>query len=256
MFNFCLWMILIVICVPGVWLITHHSVNELHDRADNNLSRRALMLLLIGQTLVIVALSAAAGIYFGAKIGIVDIFLAGLSHGTADWTDFGRQVRVGTIAGVICTAGWLMSYYGFIRSRTDRESVLISEKLRQTVGLSTRITSGGITEEIIFRWGLLSFVMWLISLVVSSLAAAFWIAIVITGVLFGLAHLPGLIEKGCKPSPMLISSAIIGNLWVAIFCGYLLWQYGLIAAIIVHILFHILWYPFDRVAFRKSYLQE
>ncbi|OAB41719.1 CPBP family glutamic-type intramembrane protease [Paenibacillus glacialis] len=78
------------------------------------------------------------------------------------------------------------------------------------------------------------FVMWLISLLTPSRSASFWIAIVMTGVLFGIAHLPGVIKKGYKATPMLIGSAVLGNLWVSLFCGFLLWQYRLIAAIVVH----------------------
>ncbi|QNK60584.1 type II CAAX prenyl endopeptidase Rce1 family protein [Paenibacillus sp. PAMC21692] len=53
------------------------------------------------------------------------------------------------------------------------------------------MTSGGITEEIIFRWGLLSLTMWAVLWLTPSNEAAFWISIIATGVLFGLAHLPG-----------------------------------------------------------------
>ncbi|MCZ4148477.1 hypothetical protein BZG21_28895, partial [Escherichia coli] len=94
------------------------------------------------------------------------------------------------------------------------------------------MTSGGITEEIIFRWGLLSLTMWGVLKLTPSETAAFWISIFTTGILFGLAHLPGHLAKGCIPSPFLISSMILGNLWVSIVCGYLFWQYGIIAAIL------------------------
>ncbi|WP_176444893.1 CPBP family intramembrane glutamic endopeptidase [Paenibacillus herberti] len=246
-----LWVMLIAACVPGIWLISRFSVNDLFKMPENKLSKRALLVLLTGQTIAIVAVCAAAGIYFGPKIGIADQFLNGLSRGKADWNDLIRQLWIGAIAGIVCIFCWMACYYGFIRARIDRESVLIAEGLRQNLGLMTRITSGGITEEIIFRWGLLSFVMWLISLMESSQPIAFWTATIITGILFGLAHLPGNLQKGCKPSPMLISSAVLGNLWVTIVCGYLLWQYGLIAAIVVHILFHVIWYPLDRMAYNK-----
>ena len=246
-----LWLMLVAACIPGIWLINRFAVDDLFEKPDNRLSKRVLWWVLAGQTFAIVAVCAAAGIYFGPKVGITDPFLEGLSRGDADWLLFVRQLWIGAIAGIVCSIGWMACYYGFIRSRIDRETIRISEGLRQKLGLPARVTSGGITEEIVFRWGLLSFVMWLISLAVSSEPAAFWIAVVISGVLFGLAHLPGNIEKGCRPSPMLIGSAVLGNLWVSVFCGYLLWQYGLIAAIVVHIMFHVIWYPWDRAAYNK-----
>jgi membrane protease YdiL (CAAX protease family) len=228
------------------------TVRDLITKPDNRLSERAVLILIPAQTIVIVALCAATGVYFGPKVGLTDSFLTGLSHGNAIWSDLYHQLWIGTIAGVICALIWIVSYYGFIRSRIDPESVLITERLREQIGLATRITSGGITEEIIFRWGLLTVVMWAVSLLTPSQSAAFWIAIVTTGIVFGLAHLPDNIERGCKPSPMLIGSAVLGNLMVSIFCGFLFWQYGLIAAIVVHILFHVMWYLWERVVFKKA----
>ncbi|GAA3412587.1 CPBP family intramembrane glutamic endopeptidase [Paenibacillus hodogayensis] len=243
-----LWFILIGICIPGIGLMTRYTANELLAKPDNRMSERALRIALAAQTFILVALAAGAGLYFGPKVGLTDRFLAGLSQGRTEWADLYRQLLSGTVGGVVCTAVWVACYYGFIRSRIDRASLLIAEQARNELGLAARIASGGITEEILFRWGLLSIAMWSVSLLTSQ-TTAFWISIVVTGILFGLAHLPGYIAKGCIPSPLLVGSTVLGNLWVSFFCGYMFWQYGLIAAIVVHALFHVIWYPWDRAAF-------
>ncbi|OMF99013.1 hypothetical protein BK146_10140 [Paenibacillus sp. FSL R7-0333] len=246
MHSFLLALILISLCLPGIWLMSQFTTNDLVDKPDNRLSRHTLFILIALQTLVIVSLAATAGIYFGNKIGLTDPFLEGLSRGELDLTNLVQQVGIGIVAGIICALVWVVSYYSFIRPRIDTVSIIASELARQQLGLAARMTSGGITEEIIFRWGLLSLTMWSVLKLTPSLTAAFWISIVTTGILFGLAHLPGNLAKGCIPSPMLIGSMVIGNLWVSIICGYLFWQYGIIAAIVVHMLFHIIWYPWER----------
>jgi len=249
--DFMLCVLTVGICIPGIWLMSDYSANVLSAKPDNELSRRALFVASAAQTLIVVALCAAAGVYLGEKVGIRDDFLLGLVHGEWRAADLDRQAAAGAIAGVSCTVAWLMVYYGYVRPRLDGETVRISEKMRMDIGLAGRVASGGITEEVIFRWGLLSAVMWVLSLTGMPAAASFWIGIVTTGILFGLAHLPGNIQMGCKLSPLFVGTAIVGNLWVALFCGYLLWKYGLVAAIIVHILFHVIWYPWDRAAYRK-----
>ncbi|MFD2444983.1 CPBP family intramembrane glutamic endopeptidase [Bacillus sp. CGMCC 1.16607] len=231
--------------------MTKYTSKELLGKPDNKLSKGKLTFIITIQTLIIVALCAALGIYFGPKVGLTDRFLQGITQGELHLSDFYLQLKIGALAGIVCSLTWMISYYGFIRHRLDRESLFITENLRHQLGLWTRVTSGGITEEVIFRWGLLSLVMWLFSLLISSETTVFWIAITVTGMIFGLAHLPGNLAAGCKPSVMLVTTAIIGNLWVSVFCGYLFWKYGLIAAIIVHILFHVLWYPWDQVAYKK-----
>lgn len=237
--------ILLLICVPGVWTMSKHGASNLANKPDQAISEKNAFTVMLLQSFIIINLSISAGIFFGGRIGLTDPFLEGLGQGVLDWRHLIQQVCIGTLVGIVCAWGWISSYYGFIRPRMDTASVEASEQLRQQLGLVTRITSGGITEEVIFRWGLLSFAMWAIMRLLPSETLAFWLSIIITGVLFGLAHLPGYIEKGCVLSPMLITVVIVGNLWVSILCGYVFWQYGIIAAIIVHMLFHILWYPWE-----------
>jgi hypothetical protein len=35
------------------------------------------------------------------------------------------------------------------------------------------------------------------------------------------------------------------NLWASLIFGWLFWQYGLLAAMLAHMLFHLVWWPFD-----------
>ncbi|QTH40672.1 CPBP family intramembrane metalloprotease [Cohnella sp. LGH] len=238
-------LILVAICMPGVWLMSKHAATNLVDKPDNRLPKQSLFIVMFLQTIIIVNLAVSAGIYFGRKAGLTDPFLEGLGSGKLNVTNLIQQAGIGIVAGIICAVVWVVSYYAFIRPRLDTATVLASEQARQQLGLAARVASGGITEEIIFRWGLLSLTMWAVLWITTSQTIAFWISIVITGVIFGLAHLPGHIAQGCVRSPLLIASTVLGNLWVSIICGYLFWQFGIIAAIIVHMLFHIIWYPWE-----------
>jgi hypothetical protein len=251
MYHFILAAVLILICLPGIWLMSNYTAIDMFNKPDNRLTQKSLFFIFFLQTTVIVALSVAAGLYFGGKVGLSDPFLEELIRGKFNLVNLLQQVGIGIAAGIVCALAWIWSYYSFIRPNVDKASIAASEQARQQLGLLARVTSGGITEEIIFRWGLLSLSMWTVLWLTSSHAVAFWISIVITGIIFGLAHLPGNFAKGCAPSPLLVTSTIIGNLWVSIVCGYLFWQYGIIAAIVVHMLFHVIWYPWE-LRYRKS----
>lgn len=252
MLNFLLMLIILALCIPGIWVMSIHSADHVAEKKSQAMSK-PLMIVLIGmQTLIITGLCAAAGSYLHSSIGIHDLFLEGLTEGRLVWLDLWNQLKVGVVAGVICSAVWLGVYYGWIRPRLDLESVIISERIRLEMSLWTRMTSGGILEEVIFRWGLLIVAMWGLIKLTGSESISFWIGVTVTGVLFGLAHLPGNLQAGCKPSKLFVGTAVFANLWVSIICGYLLWQYGLIAAIVVHMLFHVFWYPLDKVMYRKT----
>ncbi|QMV42759.1 CPBP family intramembrane glutamic endopeptidase [Cohnella cholangitidis] len=244
-------LVLTGLCLPGIVLMSQYSVRALADKPDNKLSDTSLFAAVATQTLVIVALCAAAGVYLGRGVGIRDLVLEGAARGEAQWSDLYRQLKAGALSGVLCAGAWMIAYYGFVRSRLDEETVAISERLRNRLSLWTRITSGGIVEEVIFRWGALTVAMWALSAINLGESASWWIGIAVTGIVFGLAHLPVNLQEGCKPSPLFIGTSIVGNLWVSLICGYLLYRYGLIAAMTVHVLFHVIWYPWDMSVHRR-----
>jgi len=239
-------LILLAFCVPGIWAMSAATSTLLQKNPDDKLSGKSLTLLAAIQTAVIVIVCAAIGVYLGPKAGIRDEFLEGAVQGVWRGAELMLQLGAGALGGAICAIVWLLAYYGWLRRRMDSETIRISESVRRRLGLWVRVTSGGVVEEVIFRWGLLTFMVWgLVSLSLDQ-TLSFWIALIASGTLFGLAHLPGLIQEGCKPTPLFVGSAVLGNLWVTLFCGLLLYNYGLIAAMVVHILFHVLWYPLER----------
>jgi membrane protease YdiL (CAAX protease family) len=67
---------------------------------------------------------------------------------------------------------------------------------------------------------------------------AFWIAIVLVAVLFGLGHLPAT-SRITPLTTMLILRALVLNGIAAIAFGYLYWRHGLEAAMIGHMGAHL-----------------
>lgn len=108
-----------------------------------------------------------------------------------------------------------------------------------------RVLYGGITEELLLRWGLMTFILWVlwrfiqkgVGVPSSKLACT---AIVSSAVLFGMGHLPA-------------ASALVGNLTTesivyilganasfGIIAGWLFWRGGLECAIMAHAGTHLL----------------
>jgi hypothetical protein len=97
---------------------------------------------------------------------------------------------------------------------------------------------GGLGEEILMRLFLVSGLVWLLGRFWTQAdgmpaVGAYWTAIVLASVLFGLGHLPT--TKALAPlTPMLIVRAVVLNGIGGITFGWLYWQYGLEAAMISH----------------------
>jgi membrane protease YdiL (CAAX protease family) len=113
------------------------------------------------------------------------------------------------------------------------------------------ILYGGITEEIMLRWGVMSGLVWLGWKILKrgSALPSQWIyqmAIVFAAVIFGLGHLPA--TAALAPlTPLLVGRALVLNGIVGVAYGWLFWQYSLEAAIFAHMCFHIVNFVVNRI---------
>lgn len=110
--------------------------------------------------------------------------------------------------------------------------------------------SAGITEEIMFRLGLMSLIIALIQRFkkeVKPSTSVVWVGITITALCFGLMHLP-LSKNFSNLTLVTVGSTLIGNLITGSFFGWVYWKRGLLVAIIVHVVwdlvFHVVGSPY------------
>lgn len=102
-------------------------------------------------------------------------------------------------------------------------------------GLSVSF-GAAVAEEIWFRLGLMTFLVWSATRILGGREArpvVIWSVIVISAIGFGMAHLPQLISYGAG-SPFAIGGTIAGNCIVGILYGWCYWKRSLVAAMIAH----------------------
>ena len=250
MFDWALFLLIIAVCLPGVLIVVPRTLRTALKRlpADRRPPPTPLLIAISAlQSLVFIAAASAAGTGLAQRAGLAAPFFQALASGGAVWNALQPQLLLALIAGVSGGLVFTAAYYLFFRPRLDAQTVSSMEGLRMGLGIWGRVLYGGIAEEVITRWGLMTFIVWLGVLIAGSAnAAVVWTAIVISGVLFGLGHLPNYIAAGCRRTPMFIALTISLNLLASLISGWLFWQYGLLAAMLAHALFHIVWWPFDR----------
>jgi hypothetical protein len=107
----------------------------------------------------------------------------------------------------------------------------------------TRLLYGGITEEILMRYGLMTLLLWILKEINRpNSTIQFWIANLLTAILFATGHLPALFNEISSPSLWTLTYILGGNFWAGICFGYAFWRYGLILAILTHMGFHLITY--------------
>ncbi|WP_300672747.1 CPBP family intramembrane glutamic endopeptidase [Soonwooa sp.] len=103
-----------------------------------------------------------------------------------------------------------------------------------------RFFYGGITEEILMRFGIMTFLVWILFKISKNKNSwIYWVGIIISSALFGLGHLPVVASLVSNPSIQLISYIILGNFIGGLIFGWLYWKKGLETAMIAHIFTHL-----------------
>lgn len=151
--------------------------------------------------------------------------------------DIGSILKFGVLGGVL--AGVLITISSAIFTPyLPTAMVELAENIDVT--LANRFLYGGITEEIMLRFGLMTLVVWIVSKILTAESSIiYWIGIIISSIVFGLGHLPIVFQTVTDPSVLLIIYVIVGNSLGGFIFGWLYWKKGLESAMIAHIFAHI-----------------
>jgi hypothetical protein len=109
---------------------------------------------------------------------------------------------------------------------------------------ATRLLYGGITEELLLRWGFMTFLVWVAWKGLQKEKGAPRPAFVVTAIVgsalaFGAGHLPIAIALNGAPSLPLITYVVFANSVFGVVAGFLYWKKGLESAVVAHALTHV-----------------
>lgn len=190
------------------------------------------------QSAILLGVMTATGIVYAAKVGLQAPVFDAIVESEPLLSTLRPQLLPGFMGGLVgALILWLFTYFS--------PDALLQLQEQFSTPLLVRILYGGITEEILVRWGLMSFLVWFLRLIAQTykdapMAVFIWIAIVTSSLIFGAGHLP-FASSLLGPLPIALALYIISaNAAFGIVAGYLFWRNGLEAAIIAHILAHLM----------------
>jgi hypothetical protein len=119
-----------------------------------------------------------------------------------------------------------------------------AEQLNKSLPFATRLLYGGIVEELLLRWGMMTLLVWLAWRLFQKgqgkpRAVWFVIAIIISSLVFGLGHLPLVSAMAVNYTVAIVGYIVFANSLFGLIAGYLYWKRGLEAGIIAHMLTHV-----------------
>jgi hypothetical protein len=202
-----------------------------------------IKLLSIVQTSILLSLAIFIGVRLAPDVGLSAPAAEALARGNSFISALKPQILPGLIAGFIAGVVILSSYLLF-RPILPPVFVTRAERLNSSMPLLTRLLYGGITEELLLRWGLLTLLGWVAWRIFQRgrgkpHAIHFVSAIVISSVVFGIAHLPLVKALGVDFTLPIVAFIVLANSLFGLIAGYLYWQKGLEAAIIAHMSTHV-----------------
>ncbi len=197
-----------------------------------------LNMLLMVNPIILLIISTAVGVVLYDKVKLGTAFVSdwvGLSSNFAKKSNFlYTGILLGSCTGVVLffLSYFLMPYMpaSFLEQSTKFEPSLI-----------TKLGYGGITEEILIRFGMMTFLVWLLYKITGKLTPMIYgVGILLSSLLFAAGHLPVLFALSNEFNGLLFMYVILGNTIGGLVYGYLYWKHGLEASILAHMFTHVL----------------
>jgi hypothetical protein len=204
----------------------------------------AVKLLGLIQPAMLLALAVLAGVKLGPKVGLSSPAAEAAASGGPVGPAFKPQLAPGIIGGLLgggaIVAATLLSK-PFLSAETEARIAAFGRLLP----VPTRLLSGGITEELLLRWGLMTLLVWaawrLLQRRGGEPKPAYFVgAIVISSLVFGIGHLPVAYLILPEATAALTLFVIAANSIFGLIAGYLYWKRGLESAMLAHMLTHVL----------------
>ncbi len=232
-----LTLLLVLLAVPGVIAMSWLALPSLIGDKALEVPLRTLQVASAVQGAMLVAVAAVVGALLAPKVGLQAPALSALVGGGDAIGALRPQLAPGVAGGLVGVAIIL----GF-HALAPEPLALLQAKV--SMPLTARLLYGGITEEVLVRWGLMTLLAWAGWRLFQGGAGALadgsaWLAIGLSAVIFGAAHLPTVAAAlGTVPLPI-GAYVVAGNALFGVVAGYLFWRHGLEAAIAAHVLAHL-----------------
>lgn len=221
--------------MAGVASITLTLVPGLAEDAGAPAPLWLISLASIAQSGALLALAVWAGVRLAPRVGLgapaLAALAAGARFGPALRGQVGPGLLGGAIGGLLLQVAWLLEPDGIPAAAAAEVPRLV------------RVLYGGITEELLTRWGLMTVLLWgLWSLLQRRRgpprAGLAWAAIVLSAIPFGVGHLPLVAATADGLSAGIVVWVVGANALFGLLAGFLYWRFGLESAIAAHALAH------------------
>jgi hypothetical protein len=202
-----------------------------------------LRLLGLVQPGIILAGAIVLGIALAPKVGLSAPYLEAIAEGHFETSGISTRLLIGIAGGIL--AGLFITFFTLLfqplMSPQEVERISHFSKL---LSVPTRLLYGGITEEILMRWGFMTVLVYLGWRFLRKrrtppTTAVFVAAILLSSFTFAAGHLPIAFALLPGAGMAIVLFVLIANSAFGVVAGFLYWRRGLESAIFAHIVCHL-----------------
>lgn len=220
-------------------------------RAEAPRITTAIKLLGLVQPAVIVALAVWAGVALAPRVGLSAPVVGAWVSGGRMMPALRPQVVPGLLGGLGAGLAIVLIAATANPWLPPGAAARISA-FGRLLPLPTRLLSGGITEEVLLRWGLMTFLAWgfwrgFQKKHERAPAGCYHAAIMVSAAIFGAGHLPVAFLVVPQPNFALVAFVMAANGAFGVVGGYLFWKCGLEAAVLAHMVTHMVLFTASRL---------
>jgi membrane protease YdiL (CAAX protease family) len=200
----------------------------------------AVVLTSLSESAINLAVAVAVGVLLARKVGLTSLVADRVRGGIRVWPRLRPDVPLAIGLGLaVAVAIVALDTVTAPLAGIDVADDPLSWFPRLVLGL----LYGGIAEELLMRWGLMTALIWVGHRVFGRnrtrpSGAVVWTAILVTAVVFGLGHLPALAGYA-ELTPFLIARTVAVHAIGGIVFGWLYWRRSLEAAMVAHAFAHV-----------------
>lgn len=237
--------VLFVLGLVGIVALVPSLASSLEELAEGGglPPLPVLVMLSLVQPALLLAAAVAAGTALAPRLGLRSHLAGWVAGERVDGAYAQRDLAVALLTG-LATALALLLLDGWTR----RWLGAAADELSLTGGRTAWLTLagllyGGVTEELMLRWGLLSalaFAGWKLFARGRETpgAGVMWGAIILAALAFGAAHLPAVSMAVTLTGPVVLRTIALNAIGGIAF-GWLFWRRSLEAAMIAHAALHV-----------------
>lgn len=202
-----------------------------------------LVLIILLQPAILLFVGVAVGCLLAPRTGIVSFVYEKAAFGTPVLPRLKPQFQTAMIIGLVFAVVVMVLDRAFLPFLGEEFRAIEAGKINLIAQLVMGMLYGGITEELLLRWGFMTLLVWLGWLLLRRSGAnppggVVWTAILLSAIVFAIGHLPAMALMVPLTAIIIVRTVLLNAIGGVVF-GWLYWRYSLEAAMVAHAFTHV-----------------